>query len=309
MIEFFLNLDTDEPQLDNKKWLYLKGLFDNLMINTGNKKLLNNILSELSIWWEKLPKSPIDFLVNYDYNKRNEQNELWKNPAKLKEEIITPKEDELNRIIQDFWGKDYWFIRSLRDTWVAEDRLEHIFLVWLYDSIVKLEKGETVDELTINILFKYYSIDISDKQLLLSLKDEIEKRFPEVVKDCLNEDKWIDDWDDYDDYSINIKWKEVFYDYSGSDKMRRVMYKNWDNYVPLDDSYAREIWTIDPNKDELDELDSYFDIVWSYNNWDRFTVVIPTYSEDIKYDGKYYKCWLINVRSQKTWKIYRASSH
>ncbi|MBO7505443.1 hypothetical protein J6T66_04940 [bacterium] len=49
MIEFFLNLDTDEPQLDNKKWLYLKGLFDNLMINTGNKKLLNNILSELSI--------------------------------------------------------------------------------------------------------------------------------------------------------------------------------------------------------------------------------------------------------------------
>ncbi|MBO7505444.1 hypothetical protein J6T66_04945 [bacterium] len=59
----------------------------------------------------------------------------------------------------------------------------------MYDSIVKLEKGETVDELTINILFKYYSIDISDKQLLLSLKDEIEKRFPEVVKDCLNEDK------------------------------------------------------------------------------------------------------------------------
>ena len=332
-IKFFLNLDyqihiDDDIRFDD----YYLWLFDSLGINTSNKKLLNEILSELEKWWKKLPESPINFLVNFDYNKRKKQSGLWKNKNKFEEEIENPGADELNRIIKDFWEKDYWFIKDLRTVWVKEDRLEYTFLVWLYGYIVKLVKGEIVDERKIDRIFNYYSIDISDKQLLLSLKDKIEKRFPELLSstdervkkastsekinkkpthEMINEIRRELDkskfWNNRLEWKIFIYWHCAFNDSPywlklfGEDA---VKYENWDEYIPIDNTCVWEIWKIDPNKNP----DSSFNMLWSYSNWDRFTVVRPTYSEYIKYDRERIKCWFVNVRSEKTWKIYRALS-
>ena len=82
------------------------------------------------------------------------------------------------------------------------------------------------------------------------------------------------------------------------------MYEIWDEYVPISNSCVWEIWKIDPNKNP----DPSFDMLSSYSNRDRFTVVKPTYSEYIKYDRERIKCWFVNVRSKKTWKVYRVLS-
>ena len=75
-IKFFLHLDyqiriDDDIHYDD----YFLWLFDSLKINTNNKKLLNDILSELENWWEELPKSPLNILVNYWYKKPDETKE------------------------------------------------------------------------------------------------------------------------------------------------------------------------------------------------------------------------------------------
>lgn len=325
-IEYFLWLESKDKTNDNKKYLYLMWLFDSLKINMNNKNLLNEILSELKTWWENLPDSPIEVLVNYDYNKRSEVKDI---EQKINNKIIkkvTPEKDILNRVIQDFWEKDYGFIKDLRTVWVEEERLEYTFLVWLYDDIVKLVNGEAIDERKIDRIFNYYSIDTSDKQLLLSLKDKIENRFTEFsskderVKKISISEKAQEMIDEISrelyksrfankrlEWKIAINWHCAFDDSPQWLELfgeNVVKYEIWDEYVPISNSCVWEIWKINPDKNP----DFSFDMLSSYRNWDRFTVVEPTYSEYIKYDRDMIKCWFINVRSKKTWKIYRALS-
>ena len=81
-----------------------------------------------------------------------------------------------------------------------------------------------------------------------------------------------------------------------------IKYEIWDEYIPIDNCCVKEIWTI------LDANLPCFNLTWAYDLWDRFIVEKPTYSEFFKYDRESIKCWLVNVRSQKTWKVYRALS-
>ena len=144
-IEFFLNSDSEEPQLDNKKWLYLKGLFYSLMINTENKKLLNNILSELKKWWKKLPQSPINFLIDYKEqnpieNNRTKEgpglNMLGRNSSFTKRTILV--EDILKTLRGSIEKMDHMRTRSWRLEWkrimpwhyAYDDSKEKVKLLW-----------------------------------------------------------------------------------------------------------------------------------------------------------------------------------
>ena len=286
-IKFFLHLDYQIRINDNIQHdAYFLWLFDSLKINTKNKKLLNDILLELQNWWENLPESPINVLVDY-YNKLDKTK--LEQPKLEKAEKTKPiKIDHLQRIIDDFRKKDYGFIKDLRTVWVKENKLEYTFLIWLHRDITKLLRGENISNESIDKIFNYYNIDIYDRQLLSILKNELEWRFPDL--------NWKEIMSWHCSFNDSPHWLELYGE-------NVVKYKIWDEYIPTDNCCAREVWKIDPYENQLG-----FNIVWSYDNWDRFTVVKPTYSEYIKYDADRIKCRFVHIHSKNTWKTYRALS-
>ena len=164
-------------------------------------------------------------------------------------------------------------------------------------------------------------IDIKDKDLLKDLKKELELyitsfyeskgiqvpndyfelRTKKILQDKRRE---IHEWNTKRKTMMTGHWAFNDGSWWSEEFCPVVVYKVWDEYIPISNNCVWEIWKIDPNKNP----DPTFDMFWAYSNWDRFTVVRPTYSEDIKYDRKKIKCWFVNVRSKKTWKVYRVLS-
>lgn len=354
-IKFFLNKNYEISVKDDVLFDdYFLWLFDSLKINTKNEKLLKDILTELESWWEDLPESPRNILVDYQFNKKDKKTEAEStqpdnNELEIAEKI---KPNYLQPIIDAFWNKKEAFIWNLRKTWVEEERLEFVFLVWLLQSIMELLEGKDISEK--KILFERYNIDMSNKNRLAALKEAIELRLfgnsnkapnkateqdsqvteiepineetvqyktpgkysqftdteptdEEVIryetpeKSHLIRERW------YKNFNNRINWKKLIrwhcaYD-DGPEWLKLfgetlIKYEIWDEYIPIDNSCSHEIWTLEK-----------VNLVKAYDLWDRFTVEKPTYSENIEKDFKLKKNWFVNIRSQKTWKVYKALSN
>ena len=152
-IEFFLSLSTDEPQLDNDKWKYLKGLFDVLGINISNKRLLEEIKSELKNWWEKLPPSPLEFLVHgrviyhvwNEYiplnNHWNSINLLWKLQCSSFEELVEMYAREQKDFGRYLDLTELWKTRKAIITYIKSYFLNRqcIDFKWMYENWDRFE--------------------------------------------------------------------------------------------------------------------------------------------------------------------------
>jgi len=241
----------------------------------------------------------------------------------------------LHSILLDFNQSDY----KKRLLKVGDPTPEFTFVDEISEYIVKVLDWIELEDKERAFLEEIW-IDVNNKASLKNLKKELEsyitsffeekgisesnEYFEKKEADILKDTKPLvmyETWDNYVpidtknmriiNHKKNIKWKIIkpqhwaFNDGSGSEKYcPLVMYEIWDEYVPISNSCVWEIWKIDPNKNP----DPSFDMLSSYSNRDRFTVVKPTYSEYIKYDRERIKCWFVNVRSKKTWKVYRVLS-
>ena len=347
-IKFFLNLNYEISVKDNILFDdYFLWLFDSLKINTKNKKLLNDILTELESWWESLPKSPRNILVTHQFNKKDgnkDKDEGVKTESEFKQpdnnvlELAQKiKPNYLQPIINAFWNKKEAFIQNLRAVWVAEERLEYVFLTWLLVDITKILNGEDIGRH--QIVFERYNIDIDNKNRLASLKEAIEhhlskidnetskKSSPKAETDQIKEKqaqykqqeeasrykKGKASYDRlYRDFNNRLNWKEVVHWHCAFNDWPEwlnmfgeslIKYEIWDEYIPITNCCAQETRAV------LDVNLPCFDIVKQYDSWDRFIVEKPTYCGYFQYDKEFIKCWIVDIRSQKTWKVYRALSN
>lgn len=155
---------------------------------------------------------------------------------------------DLNSILYDFWDNKDGYIMFLRECNVNEDELEYEFLKSLNEAINTILVGEedSLQESTIDLMFTAYNINIQDRELLRSLKREIDVllwnwdiKEPESTKKKENY-KWkIEDendnlWDDE-----RFEWKNSshwFYICNDAPEnvasWRGVMYNVWDNFIP-----------------------------------------------------------------------------
>ena len=83
---------------------------------------------------------------------------------------------DLNSILYDFWDNKDGSIMFLRERNVNEDELEYEFLKLLNKAINILLSGEedSLEESIIDLMFTTYNINIQDRELLRSLKHEID---------------------------------------------------------------------------------------------------------------------------------------
>lgn len=272
-IEFFLSLNTDESQLDNEKWLYLKWLFDSLMINTENKNLLKKILSELKEWWEKLPKSPIDFLKDYE-ERRPVKEKVSKEAKDPRGILIGPNDlffpiskeekEERNAKARDFYQR----IRS-RD-WRLEWKTIMPWHCALDDSPRNLELFW--EDVVIYFVWDEY-IPWSNHWNSIELLEKVRSS-------------------NYDDLKKMYIEKEG----KGWRSFLNVLEERWDSHKSIINRIKKTLLNEFPN------------IIWMYINWDRFEVVKGTYNDkEINEHGRV-SCWYVNIRSKKTWKVYRVLS-
>lgn len=256
-IKFFLNLNykirvDDSIRFDD----YFLWLFNSLKININNKELLQDILSELESWWENLPESPLELLINYDYSKlHKKQHSKPKDNNIPQENIRTSKKDELELIIGDFRSKDYGFIKDLRTIWVGEDKLEYTFLKWLHRDICDLLDGKKINQWSIDKIFNYYNIDVNNKKLLKLLKEKIEIRLDEV-----SNMPWHCAYDD-SPHNLKLYWENV------------VIYNVWDEYIPHDNHCSSIELLRKVNSSSDDELEKMY-IKKEGKEWESFLDVL-----------------------------------
>lgn len=252
-IKFFLHLDyqiriDDDIIYDD----YLLWLFDSLKINTNNKKLLNDILSELESWWGEIPKNPLNILVTHQFNKKNKsENKTETNFINNKLELaqkINP--NYLQPILNAFWNKKEVFIQNLRAVWVPEERLEYAFLIWLLWDITKILNGNDIGEH--QIIFERYNIDTSNKNRLTSLKEAIEHHLYKISNENSNkynseEEKRIDEPRNAQN---RLSWKKILHWHCVFDDSPEnlkefgenvVIYNIWDEYIPSDNSCVNRL--------------------------------------------------------------------
>lgn len=120
------------------------------------------------------------------------------------------------------------------------------------------------------------------------------------------------------------------------------VYLKWDDYIPYDNGWSidfdvwKSFWDMEDkdnfiknvenllNKDRSSDnwihIDSFdYALVWAqnlsavnlvdmYNKWDVFEVVEPTYISNMFAPHNIFQNWYVDVRSKKTWKVYRAIS-
>lgn len=249
-------------------------------------------------------------MIKWDKEKEESVKKILRMKTNKENGIIN-----LDSLLLDFYESDYKkrLLKvgdSTPEFTFTNEILEYIekIIIW-----VELENKE-------NFFLEKIWIDIKDKDSLKDLKKELE-----LYITSFYESKGIQVPNDY----FELRTKKILQDkrreiHEWNTKMKTIMtghwafndgswwsekicpvvvYKVWDEFIPISNSCVWEIWTIDPNKNP-----PIFNIIWCYDNWDRFTVVRGTHSDYIKYDANKIRCWFVHIRSKNTWKIYRALS-
>ena len=314
-IKFFLNLDyqirvDDDIRFDD----YFLWLFDSLKININNKELLRDILLELESWWEELPESPLEFLINYDYNNniavysRGEGNKL----KSINKKIVDSK-NGLDTILEWFRKSDYrktllkvWdptpeytFVQQVLDDifiilgWGELEYKEKSFLRWIWIEINNKESLEYLQENLKSYIINFFTqkgIPINEGYFEKKERDFLESEMNKKHKESITGNFLLSRHCAYDDSSDKVRT-------NGEDV---VIYNVWDEYVPSG-SHWNSIELLEKvNSSSYDELVEMY-IEQDGEEWKRFLKNLENIGRTRQSIIKYIKQYLLEEYVDFIW--------
>ena len=175
---------------------------------------------------------------------------------------------------------------------------------WLSHVKMEIDARNFESSLSDTLGFRYYTIwseydwskDLSDGKM--------------EIQPCREKPDVYLEWDDYipnyNDWSIDFDVWNSFWNMDDKDDFIKNVEnflnkdRNSDNWIHIDSFNMALVWA---------QQLSAVNLVEMYNKWDNFEVVKPTYlSNFFATPNLIFQDWYVNVRSQKTWKVYRAIS-